>query len=240
MNPINIPSKEKININNSFEILKSNVILKKIFNHMNQNKLLKIVKYNKNLQERLNLNINDYDDLAKIEIEIKPDDNKYGEFINIPDEETKYFHIYFHNSNKEIKKNKLKYYEKVNSIKIIIDYQIKSFKELFSNCECISSIIFKKFYRNNITDMSYMFSGCSSLKELNLSNFNTKNVIYMNRMLYDCSSLKELNLSNFNTNNVTDMNCMFYRCSSLKELNLSKFNTNNVTDMVKCLPVVHH
>ena len=29
MNSINIPSKEKININNSFEILKSNVILKK-------------------------------------------------------------------------------------------------------------------------------------------------------------------------------------------------------------------
>jgi len=146
MNPINIPSKEKININNSFEILKSNVILKKIFNHMNQNKLHKIVKYNKNLQERLNLNINDYDDLAKIEIEIKPDNNKYCEFINIPDEEKKYFHIYFDNSNKEIKRNKLKYYEKVNSIKIIIDYQIKSFKELFSNCECISSIIFKKFY----------------------------------------------------------------------------------------------
>ena len=67
------------------------------------------MKYNINLQERLNLNINDYEDLAKIEIEIKLADKKYGEFINIPDEDKKYFHIYFDNSNKEIKRNKLKY-----------------------------------------------------------------------------------------------------------------------------------
>ena len=55
-------------------------------------------------------------------------------------------------------------------IKIRIDYQIKSFPKLFYECECIESIKFKKFYRNNVTDMSYMFSGCSSLKDLNLSN----------------------------------------------------------------------
>ena len=64
-------------------------------------------------------------------------------------------------------------------IKIIIDYQIKSYKELIYNCIYISSIFFKKFYRINITDMSGMFEGCSSLKELNLSNFNTYNVIIM-------------------------------------------------------------
>ena len=65
------------------------------------------------------------------------------------------------------------YNEEVKKIKIIIDYQVKSFKELFGYCYCVGSIIFKKFYRNNITDMSYMFSGCTSLEELNLSNFNT-------------------------------------------------------------------
>ena len=46
-------------------------------------------------------------------------------------------------------------------------------------CECIESINFKKFYRNNITDMSCMFRGCSSLKDLNLKNFNTNNVTNM-------------------------------------------------------------
>ena len=131
-------------------------------------------------------------------------------FINISDEEKEYYHIYFDNSIEEIKRNYLEENEKVKMIKIIINYPVKSFKELFQYCECINSIFFKKFYRNNITDMSYMFSGCSSLKELNLSNFNTNNVTNMRNMFYGCSLLKELNLSNFNTNNVKNMNGMFY------------------------------
>ena len=56
-------------------------------------------------------------------------------------------------------------------------------------------INFKKFYRNNITDMSWMFYGCSSLKELNLTNFNTNNVTNMSSMFYGCSSLKKINLT---------------------------------------------
>ena len=42
-------------------------------------------------------------------------------------------------------------------IKIIIDYQIKSFELLFYECKCIESINFKKFYRNNINNMENMF-----------------------------------------------------------------------------------
>ena len=86
----------------------------------------------------------------------------------------------------------------MTKIKIIIDYQVQSFKKLFNYCKCIESINYKKFYRNNITDMSWMFYGCSSLKELNLNNFNTNNVTNMSCMFDGCSSLKELNLNNFN------------------------------------------
>ena len=68
----------------------------------------------------------------------------------------------------------------------MIDYQVKSFYELFDDCKCIESINFKKFYRNNITDMSWMFDGCSSLKELNLNNFNTNNVTGMSGMFFGC------------------------------------------------------
>jgi len=77
--------------------------------------------------------------------------------------------------------------EKVKLIKIIIDYQVKTFKGLFFYCNSINSIYFKKFYRNNITDMNNMFSYCSSLKELNLSNFNNNNVTHMNGMFDGCS-----------------------------------------------------
>ena len=61
----------------------------------------------------------------------------------------------------------------------------------------IASIYFKKFYRNNITDMSGMFTCCVSLKELNLNNFNTNKVTDMSCMFDGCSSLKDLNLNNF-------------------------------------------
>ena len=61
-------------------------------------------------------------------------------------------------------------------IKIVIDFQVISFKYLFFGCYCISSIFFKKFYRVNINNMSDMLNSCSSLKELNISNFNTNNV----------------------------------------------------------------
>ena len=75
----------------NFEKLKSNFIFKKILNYMKKKKLLDIMKYNKKLQKRLNLNINDYKEYSQlyssIEIELKLVDNKYGEFINIPDDD---------------------------------------------------------------------------------------------------------------------------------------------------------
>ena len=184
-------------------------------------KNLKLLNIIKRYKIDANLDANDYKEFSKayssIEIEIMPTKGKYGRFININENDKLYYHIYF-NDNKEEIKNKYKIDEedKITKIKIIIDYQVKSFKELFSGCECVESINFKKFYRNNITDMSYMFAGCSSLKELNLNNFNTDNVTNMSFMFDGCSSLKELNLNNFNTNSVTDMKSMFFECSSLK------------------------
>jgi len=212
--------------------IKSRYILSKIYDNMTIKKKLEIVKHNKKIQNRINLSVNDYKEYCEIEIEIIPIKDKFGKFINIDENDKLFYHIYFNDNEEEIEnKYKINYKDKVTKIKIIIDYQVKSFKELFYDCECIESINFKKFYRNNITDMSWMFYECLYLKELNLNNFNTNNVTNMNCMFYRCLYLKELNLNNFNTNNVTDMNHMFDGCSSLKELNLNNFNTNNVTDM---------
>ena len=93
--------------------------------------------------------------------------NRIFDLMNVIDN----FEKDYINSNKPIQ---IKEEDKVTKIKIIIDYQVKSFKGLFSWCKYIESINFKKFYRNNITDMSWMFNGCYSLKKLNLNNFNTK------------------------------------------------------------------
>ena len=214
------------------ENIKSKFILKIIFVHLQRNKILQIIKYNKKIQKRLNINEKDYKEYNDIEIEIIPKTNEYGVFIHIFDKNEKpYYHIYFNDNKKEINRTKFNKHDKIQKIIIIINAKVKSFYKLFENCKCIKSIYFKKFYSDNIINMSFMFSGCSSLKELNLSSFNTDNVTNMSFMFFGCSSLKKLNLSHFNTNNVTNMNSMFSNCSSLKKLNLSNFNTTNVLNM---------
>ena len=92
------------------------------------------------------------------------------------------------------------YIDEEDKVKIIIDCQVKSLKKLFEYCRCIESINFKKFYRDNITDMSFMFSWCSSLKELNLNNFNTNNVTNMSWMFYGCSDDLKMKIKSENKN----------------------------------------
>ena len=203
----------KIELKDIFKNLKNDYFLQKLFHNLLKKKSLNILKYNKNIRKRINISIKDYKEYSElIELEIKTVNNKYGKFINMNEGDEKYYHIYFNDNKEEIKRNDLNENDNVSKIKIIIDYQVKSFEKLFYYCECIEYINFKKFYRNNINNMGYMFYGCSSLKELNLSNFNTNNVTNMRGMFCECSSLKELNLSNFNINNVTDMFGVFFGC----------------------------
>ena len=223
------------NIKDNLNNIDNKYLLQKVFKNITRHKLLEIIKYNKNIQKKINININDYKEYSNnlpIEIEIIPKVNDFGEFINIQKEFESFYHIYFNNSEKEIKRNYINEKDYVIKIKILIDYQILSFSELFKDCKCIESITFKKFRRKNINDMSYMFCQCSSLKELNLKNFNTDNVTNMSCMFFECTSLKKIDLSKFNTKNVIDMSSIFQGCKSLKELNLSNFNTNNVQNMI--------
>ena len=216
--------------------IKSKYILQKLFENLHKKRALKIIKNNKKTQKQLDIDINTYkvycETYSSIEIEIIPIPNLHGKFINFAKEEDKnYCHIYFDNNNEEIKRYELNEDEKIGIIKIVIDWQIKSFNKLFEECNCIKSVNFKRFYRNNIDDMSEMFSNCLSLNEINLSHFNTEKVTNMMDMFSLCQSLKEVNLSNFKTDNVTDMSYMFSGCSSIKELNLYTFKTDKITNM---------
>ena len=139
------------------ENIKNRYILSKIYYNMTKKKKLEIVKYNKRIQNRINLSVKNYIEYSEtftpIEIEIIPTKDKYGRFININENDKLYYHIYFNDNKEEIKnKYKINKKDKIAKIKIIIDYQVKSFKELFSGCKCIESINFKKFYRNNIIE----------------------------------------------------------------------------------------
>ena len=89
------------------ENIKSRYILSKIYNNMTKKKKLEIVKYNKRIQNRLNLSANDYKEYSEtftpIEIEIIPKKGKYGKFIDINKNDKLYYHIYFNDNKEEIK-----------------------------------------------------------------------------------------------------------------------------------------
>ena len=128
---------EQIKIKNKFEKVKNDNFIEKLFNNMQKKRLLNILIYNKNMKKRININSDDYKEYSEtyssieIEIEIKPVVNKYDKIINFKREDEKYYHIYFNNDKEEIKRNYINKREEIETIKIIIDYQIKSFEGLF-------------------------------------------------------------------------------------------------------------
>ena len=99
-------------------------------------KKLQIFKYNKSLHNKLDLTINDFKEFSeKVEIEIIPIEGGFDKFINIPEKDERYYHIYFNDSYEEIKGE---YFlnlqnENVKRIRIIIDIQVTSFNELFKS-----------------------------------------------------------------------------------------------------------
>ena len=225
-------NKNNQNIKNILANIKSKLIFRKIFCNILEKKLLNIIRFNKNFQNKLNKNIIDYKKrYLKIEIEIIPHKYSYGKFINIDKDNRQYYHIYFNDNEEEAKINVIPEKAKITKIKIIIDYEAASIKGLFQTCKCIKKINFIKFKRQDFMSMTFMFSGCKLLEEINLSNFYTDKLTDMSYMFVGCSSLKKINFSNFNTNNVTNMSYMFRGCILLKEINLYNFNTNNVINM---------
>lgn len=219
---------------NLLKKIRSKYVLKIILEHLKQNKFLKIIKYNKELQKKLDIKKNDYIEYSKIEIDIfiKRYSNRNNNFINIKSrKDKKYLHIYFNDNGKKKKRTYLKTYENISKIKIIIDHEFNNFRGLFERCKHITKINFIRFNRDDINDMSSMFKDCTNLTEVNFNNISLNNVTNMSSMFYKCSSLTKLDLSKLNTANVLYMDYMFYQCIKLEELNISNFDIRNVIFM---------
>ena len=214
--------------------IKSKIILKKIFEKTVQYKYFQLIKYNKSLQKKLGISINDYKECNQIIFELKTTktERRKKKIINIDSNNKSFVRIYINDSQDEYKNNYIIDNEgETTKIKIEIYSGTKILKNLFKNCEFIEEINCVKFNNKNFIDMKGMFYGCKRLTKLNLLNFHTDKVTNMSVMFNECSSLKELNLSNFDTLNVQNMSLMFNECSSLKELNISNFDTSKVTDI---------
>ena len=79
-----------IEIKDIFKNLKNDYFLQIVFNNLMKKKSLDIIKYNKNIKQRINISIKDYKDYSEIyssiEIELKLVNNKYDRFINFTKE----------------------------------------------------------------------------------------------------------------------------------------------------------
>jgi surface protein len=226
---------------NLFNKMRSNYMLLKIFDFLERKILLKLINRNKMIMKRINISLRDYELIYKenyspIEIEIFPDINQHGftdKLFNSLEGYEPYYHLYFDDCQIETDSDFIEKFWDYNKHKIIlkIDYHVNSLDGLFYSCRSIKAIHFLKFYRTNITNMSFMFQDCKSIKEIKFFAFNTSHVCDMRNMFMNCSSLKALDVSSFDTSNVNNMKKMFAYCSSLKDINLSNFNTSNVKDM---------
>ena len=91
--------------NNQLRNLKSDYFIQKFFGYMSERKYLEAIRYNKSIQKRINININYYksysEEYTSIELDIIPKKGEYGEFININEEDKKYFHIYPNDNKKK-------------------------------------------------------------------------------------------------------------------------------------------
>ena len=96
----------KLNVtNNQLKNVKSHYIIQIIFGYMTERKSLETIRYNKSIQKRINININHYkayyETKTSIKLDIIPMKGKNGKFININEEDKKYFHIYFNDNKKK-------------------------------------------------------------------------------------------------------------------------------------------
>ena len=140
--------------------IRSAYILKDLIKYLSEEVYLKISKYNKKLQEKLDLSITDYKKLSnQIVIEIIPGkiSSKRNIFINMCGNKSLY-HIYFNKGKEEVSRNYYLEEDNVIKIKVIIDEdkEMTSLDGLFKSCNCIKEITFIRFNRRNILNMNNM------------------------------------------------------------------------------------
>ena len=107
--------------NNILLKIKSKYSLQKIFDNLNEIKFLKIIKYNKSLQNKIDKGIIDYKKMNPIIIELIPcklsqDEEKVFFAINC---DQNYRHIYFNDNKEEIERDYFTKDDNVEKIKIV-------------------------------------------------------------------------------------------------------------------------
>ena len=125
--------------NNLLIEVRSKYILGQILELLKESKKLSIIKYNKKLQNKIDINLEYFKKFSlNVIIEIIPLINKNGKFINYTRaDNAQFIHIFFDNSKEEIHRNKIYSEDNVEKIKVELNYRFVEFNELFEGCDCI-------------------------------------------------------------------------------------------------------
>lgn len=107
----------------------------------------------------------------------------------------------------------------------IVFTNISSTKQMFANCNNLTTVDVSHLDTTGVTDMQEMFYGCNKLTKIEVSGFDTSAVTSMFRMFSGCAAVTELDVSQFDTSNATDMSEMFNGCATVTSLDLSSFHT---------------
>ena len=213
-------------------MIKSSYIIKKILRHMEPKKIIKIIKYNKEIHRKLNIDFTIYiQQCLQTHIIIYPKQNTIGNFINIPAQHHSNYEVTFDNKKVEPKRNYIDKDDDIKSIEISLSFKIESFINLFKDCTCIKKVVFIKFNRTDIESFKGMFFNCSELESIDFIQFNTKSCIDISSMFYNCANLKYLKVDKFDIKNVRYMNSLFEGCTKLQSIDLSYLNAANVIDI---------
>ena len=257
----NINSMEKtFNKKNDIDNIQSNYIFQKVFSYVDDLNALRIVKYNKCAQKKLNItketfqfvNIKEKSNnltengikrLLKLKNNNLNDNEKDKIIVKILEtfsENTKLGVDKNCTANISVHRNLIpdngKFLHKYRNLtELTFKYfpnNITTYSNYFQNFANLKKLDLSGFITSKFISMQNMFDKCYNLEYVNLGKFITSNVTDMSGMFKGCSNLKTIiGLENFNTSNVTNMSRMFYKCYNLEYVNLRKFITSNVTDM---------
>ena len=107
--------------------------------------------------------------------------------------------------------------------------EVTSMKQMFYNCNELTSLDLSHFNTAKVTDMSGMFSLCVYLTSLDLSTFNTANVEAMDSMFHACVSLKTIYVGDgWSTAAVTESEKMFNDCIDLAGDKGTSYDSNHI------------
>ena len=240
------------NKQSKFAKVKSNVVCRLITKFMPSIRVLKTFNYNKSIQKRINLSIDDYIDISsdivvasfdrnlfinkgvRQILESRFRNNEHRLVIDTVEEPNKVIVICCYGKrlvDPRLPKCLAYYLYEAEEIGIVSKKPPVVLKNLFSGAHNVKYINMQELNAEYVKDITGMFENCVNLEQLDLSKFKINNLEKMSNLFYGCTSLETLDIPYLNTTSVKDMSNVFYECSNLKHLRFN-FNTENVIDMV--------